>query len=138
MSTTIKPEVSKRNRYFVEKHRYYELVHFCRQYDYWKLALRDLTYLKSRSIDEPIFDKRSFGDPTTELAFKRMYYSDRIDMIEKAVSQADVFLAPFLLEAVTKGVSYSRLRQDRNIPCSRDIFYDAYRKFFWILHGLRD
>ena len=24
------------------------------------------------------------------------------------------------------------------IPCSRDYFYDRYRKFFWILDGIRD
>jgi hypothetical protein len=23
-------------------------------------------------------------------------------------------------------------------PCSRDYFYDRYRKFFWILDGVRD
>lgn len=32
MSTTIRPEVSEKNQYWIEKHRYYELKHFCLQY----------------------------------------------------------------------------------------------------------
>ena len=32
-------ELSKKNPYYISKHRYYELKHFCRQYDEWKRAL---------------------------------------------------------------------------------------------------
>ena len=35
MPTTIKPEVSERSPYYINKHRSYELVHFCRQYHDW-------------------------------------------------------------------------------------------------------
>ena len=36
MSTTIHPEVSEKNKYWIDKHRYYELKHFCLQYPLWK------------------------------------------------------------------------------------------------------
>lgn len=29
MSTTIRPELSEKNQYWLDKHRYYELKHFC-------------------------------------------------------------------------------------------------------------
>ena len=32
----VKPELSKRNPYKLDKHRYYELKHFCLQYPDWK------------------------------------------------------------------------------------------------------
>lgn len=38
MGTTIRPEISKKNRYWIDKHRYYELKHFCLQYPTWKKA----------------------------------------------------------------------------------------------------
>ena len=36
MSTTIRPELSEKNQYWIEKHRYYELKHFCLQYPIWR------------------------------------------------------------------------------------------------------
>ena len=32
----MKPELSKKNEYWLPKHRYYELKYFCLQYPYWK------------------------------------------------------------------------------------------------------
>lgn len=32
MGTVIRPEISVKNRYWLPKHRYYELYHFCLQY----------------------------------------------------------------------------------------------------------
>lgn len=38
MGTIIRPELSEKNKYWLEKHRYYELKHFCLQYPLWKQA----------------------------------------------------------------------------------------------------
>lgn len=38
MGTTIRPELSEKNPYWIERHRYYELKHFCLQYPIWKKA----------------------------------------------------------------------------------------------------
>lgn len=48
MSTTIRAEVSKKNPYWIEKHRYYELKHFCLQYPIWKQAYLSLSGLSSK------------------------------------------------------------------------------------------
>lgn len=47
MSTTIHPELSKKNTYWIEKHRYYELKHFCLQYPIWKEAYH-IKYIKEK------------------------------------------------------------------------------------------
>ena len=38
MATKIRPVLSEKNKYYIDKHRYYELKHFCLQYDDWKKA----------------------------------------------------------------------------------------------------
>ena len=54
-------------------------------------------------------------------------------MVERAAQEADSELAAYILEAVTEGHSYENLKTRLNIPCSKDVYYDRYRKFFWLL-----
>ena len=42
MGTTLRAELSEKNPYWIEKHRYYELKHFCLQYPIWKKIYRSL------------------------------------------------------------------------------------------------
>lgn len=37
----------------------------------------------------------------------------------------------------TTGMSYDTLRVQTSIPCSRDVYYECYRKFFWLLDKAR-
>ena len=34
MSTVIRPEISEKNKYWISKHRYYELKHLCLMVNY--------------------------------------------------------------------------------------------------------
>ena len=132
MSTTIRPELSKDNKYYISKHRYYELKHFCLQYDEWKRMLAFNTYYRS-----PKFDvcKKSpeFIDPTCDKALYRTRLSMKIRAVETAAKEADKDLAPFILLAVTKGYSYEHMSAKEGIPCGKDMYYDRYRKFFYEL-----
>lgn len=42
MSTLIRPEISKNNEYWIPRHRYYELKHFCLQYREWVKIVNSL------------------------------------------------------------------------------------------------
>lgn len=136
MSTTIKPELSERNKYWIEKHRYYELKHFCLQYPFWKKAYV-LCLASDKSKSDITIKTNSVSKPTEECALKRVFYSDRMDMVEQAAMDADEFLSSYILKAVTTGLSYDALRVQTNIPCSRDVYYEYYRKFFWLLDKTR-
>ena len=57
MATEIRPELSEKNPYWIGKHRYYELKHFCLQYPIWKKAYNALLGLSSRPNDLDIFVK---------------------------------------------------------------------------------
>lgn len=138
MGTSIRPELSKKNRYWLSKPRYYELKHFCLQYPIWKklyVELIEYGVPVSNIISE--VKPTTISDPTAQLAITKMYYSDRIEMIEEAAYEADKYLCKYILKGVTEGHSYVYLKSRLDIPCSRETYYDRYRKFFWILSQKR-
>ncbi len=138
MSTTIRPELSSKNRYWIEKHRYYELKHFCLQYPIWQKAYHALDGLSSSTYDLAGFIRTNIpSDPTARCAEAMVFYSDRMDMVEKTAIEADPDLHLYILKAVTEGVSYEHLKVNLNLPCCKDTYYDLYRKFFWLLNKVR-
>ena len=73
MGTTIRPELSEKNPYWIEKHRYYELKHFCLQYPIWKKAYLALNGLAKRPTDLVLFSSQQhLGDPTAKCAEARI------------------------------------------------------------------
>lgn len=53
--------------------------------------------------------------PTAKRAIMKAYLSDRIELIEKITI----------------------LKTKLDIPCGKDMYYDRYRKFFWLLDNSR-
>ncbi len=139
MATLIRPEISEKNKYYIEKHRHYELKHFCLQYPAWKKAYASCSEsVLYASNFEKIPGGNGHSDLTAKYAIKKAYYGERIKIIETAAMEADEFLYPYLLRAVTEGLSYTHLKSRLNIPCGKDMYYDRYRRFFWILSNSRN
>ena len=99
----IRPEISMKNKYYINKHRHYELKHFCLQYSIWK-----------RECD-----------------------LDHVKLIEKTAIEADPYLHSYIIKGVTEGKSYTYLKTVLGMPCGKDMYYDRYRKFFWLLSKSR-
>jgi hypothetical protein len=138
MSTLIRPEISKRNKYYIDKHRHYELKHFCLQYQTWKKIYNDLnTAGMSLSAFERIPTSNIPGDPTARRATLKAYYAEKINLIEKVAKETDRYLCDYILKAVTEGLSYTYLKSRLEIPCGKDMYYDRYRRFFWLLSEFR-
>ena len=139
MPTTIRPEVSKRSPYYINRERYYELKHFCRQYPIWKKAYNALTGMSKRPADLELLNNPSYtSDPTARCAEAREYYSRRMEMVEQCAHDADPDLYKYIMSYATKGDAYSVLKMRDHIPCGKDIFYETVRKFFWLLNKVRD
>lgn len=139
MATVIRPEISEKNKYYIDKHRYYELKHFCLQYSKWKkayAACNESVIFASKLEKMPASNMHS--DITAKYALKKIQYGDRVKLIETIAREADNFLHPYILKAVTEGLSYTYLKTAMGIPCGRDMYYDRYRKFFWLLSEARD
>ena len=139
MATVIRPEISSKSKYWIDKHRYYELKHFCLQYLNWKktyAAIDELSMTSSQLDKMP--SSNLPGDLTAKYAVRKAHYSRLIGLIEKAALEADRELYIYILKAVTEGLSYTYLKTRLEIPCGRDMYYDRYRKFFWLLSEARN
>lgn len=139
MATLIRPEVSEKNKYWIDKHRHYELKHFCLQYPSWKRAYAEFDDLNMPlSMIERVSTSNLPGDPTAKRAIMKAGYSRKMELIEQAAREADKYLHDYILRAVTENLSYTYLKSKLGIPCSRDMYYDRYRRFFWILNQARN
>lgn len=139
LGTNIRPDISLKNKYWINRHRYYELKHFCMQYTFWKKAYAALNepLFPSTNVDK-LPGSKCVSDITSKQAVARAYYDCRIKMVEQAAEEADEELKDYILKAVTEGLSYANLKSRLDIPCGKDMYYDRYRKFFWVLSELRE
>ncbi len=139
MATIIRPELSKQSAFYISRHRYYELRHFCQQYPEWRERLQDLDGFlakKQRAGHIP-----SPGDPTAMAAEQRLFYIGKMEKVENAARRVCPTLESFhwLLDGVTNGCTYEILQARAGVPSfSRDAYYRLYRMFFWQLDKLRD
>ena len=138
MATKIRAAISRKNRYWIDKHRHYELKHFCLQYPIWKRTYAAIDELSSSlTTIGSIGSSNLPSDPTVKCVMKKAYYLERISLIEQAAKEADEDLYLYILKAVTEDLSYTYLKARLEIPCSRDTYYDRYRRFFWLLSEAR-
>ena len=117
MGTTLRAELSEKNPYWIEKHRYYELKHFCLQYPIWKKAYAALdgTNTKTMNLAMRVITN-NIDDPTSRYAIARAYYADRMNMLERVANFTNPELAEYLLKGITEGWSYDILKARLNIP----------------------
>ena len=138
MATIVRPELSIKNKYHIDKHRHYELKHFCLQYPLWKKAYKDLESINiALSTIGRLPSSNTPGDPTAKRAIAKAQLIERIEMVEQIAKEADDYLWQYILKAVTENLSYTYLKSKLDIPCGKDMYYDRYRKFFWLLNKVR-
>ena len=125
MRNDMRPELSQKNPYWIGKHRYYELKHFCLQYPIWKKARLALDGLSRRPADLQVFVScgQMKGDPTERCAQSRIFFGERMEMVEQAAIEAEPDLYSYLLRGVTEGLSYDALKMkyDMEVYCNEEI-----------------
>ena len=140
MATTIRTELSEKNPWWIPRQRYYELKHFCLQYPDWKIQLKVIDGYQHQAefTDMPKDVSNDIFDPVARTAEARDKLEKKISMVELAAREAEADLSDYILKGITEGIPYSILQFKIGIPCCKDVYYDRYRKFFWILDKLRD
>ena len=133
MSTVIRAELAKDNPYYISRHRYYELKHFCMQYKDWVKIYNNLC----SNVPGGIVDLTDISKPS-EIKYVRERYLDKISLVEESAKLTDDILGSYILKGVTEGLPYSYFKTNDRIPCCKDTYYELYRKFFWILNKKRD
>lgn len=129
MSRT-RPELSKKNKWYISKHRYYELKHFCLQYSEWKERYESAIRY---SGNLPGVNNVEWSDPVGNSVSSMDIWKHKMELVENAAIMADEFLGSYILKAVTEDLSFTALKMLYGIPCGKDMYYDRYRKFFYIL-----
>ena len=129
----MRSDISQKNKYWIPKHRYYELKHFCLQYSDWVNSLVYLGELTSNGEQIKVADSK-ISDQTGNVAVKRLYFRNKMKLVEDAANCVEESLSKFILIAVTTGRSYDYMALHYTIPCGRDLWYENYRKFFYILN----
>lgn len=140
MSTVIRSSISRKNKYYISKERYFELKHFCLQYNEWKDLLKETGYgvYPSGLVMHDSQSGLYFEDTTAQIAISRAILQDKMKLVKNTAIEADEQIGTYIFKSVTDGVSYTYLSSVMNIPCGKDMFYDRYRKFFWLLDKKRD
>ena len=127
-------KISTKNKYWIPKLRYLELKNFCLQYNDWKLALKEITLIRARIESST---SNAIANPTEEMAEKCLKYDENIRLIEETAIISDPSIAKWIVKGVTEGYTYEYLHLKLDLPASRDMYYDRYRRFFWLLDKRR-
>lgn len=130
MATKIRPTTSKKKDYWISKHRYYELKHFCLQYPEWKKEFADS--FNSAYIFSEKVNSSNVSDPTAEKAIKHILAERNMHLIEDVAKDSCGDLACYIFKNVTRGIGYNE-----TIPCSKNTYYRYYRLFFAMLNVRR-
>ena len=136
----MKATISKKNKYWISKHRYYELAHFCRQYDEWKKNYAKLQgdFSYSHGVTVNTCEGKAIIKPVEKCAERMMYFTERMRIVEQSAIKASPELAKYIIRGATKGLSYDKMKATDNIPCCREVYYEYYRRFFWHLSQIRE
>ncbi len=132
-----RPELSKKNPYWIPKEKYYELLYFSRQYNTMRQEKRDLlrTY-PSIGTGEYVMTS-DISDPVIKAAVRAEELSAKMKLIEDTVMEAGPDIYKWLLIGVTTDYSYNYLAKKLNMPAGKDLYYDRYRKYFYYLSKKR-
>lgn len=139
MGTKYRAEISKKNKYWISKHRFYELSHYCMQYNEWKDEYKTLA---TQSIKGVAYDGMPHGtdvsNPTETIGMRMVELKNKMEVIEKTAEETDPILAKYILKAVTnEDVTFNYLKQFMDMPCEKDMYYDRRRKFYWLMSQRR-
>lgn len=135
MGFNVSPEISRKSKWWIPKYRFLELKYFCLQYPEWKEEASEIIWAVSKPnvIQNGSVSQAEFRDPTGNLAARLSVLNSKIAMVSEIAHTSDETLGDYILKAVTEDVSFVKLKTIYEIPCERDMYYDRYRKFFYIL-----
>lgn len=119
--------------YYLSKHRYMQLYHFCLQYQEWKSQYNELEGLREHADALPI-QTSGHGDPTAGRAIRRAMLAERMKLVEDTAKETDPELAKYILRGVTdESTTYINMAMMDNIPCCSGTYTARKRKFYWLL-----
>lgn len=136
MSTQTRPELSKKSKYWIPRHRYFELKHFVMQFPYWETQILSIDSMVKSNLDKD-GKLNDIPDPVGKAVEKRTQYANNMAICLHVAKGIDKVLGIYILRAIVSCESYDKIKARLDIPCSRDTYYELYRKFFYVLDQVR-
>lgn len=135
MSTRYRAKISKKNKYWISKHRYYEIAHHCMQYKEWKDEYKTLSAQTINGVNyNGMPHGTDVGNPVQNQGMRMAMLRDKMELIEKTADDADPIIGKYILLAATnEGISFNYLKMVMQMPCEKDMYYDRRRKFYWLM-----
>lgn len=129
----IRTRYSTKSKYYLNRHAFLAAYHWTLQYHDWKEEYEILTTKGAGTIgltDEP--HGTGIGRPTERDGIRAVELADRIRIVDDAIIEAAPEpMRPYLLYAVThEYIGYESLT---SIPYSRRVYYNARRKFYYLI-----
>lgn len=113
-------------KYNISKAKYRELLYFCMQYKEWQDSI---DYGMKGMVNDGMPHGSSTGNPTEAQAIKNGQILEKCRLIENTARDADIRIWRYILQNVTEGTPYEYLE----VPVGRRQFYEARKKFFYLL-----
>lgn len=113
-------------KYNISKAKYRELLYFCMQYKEWQDSI---DYGMKGMVNDGQPHGSSTGNPTEAQAIKNGQILEKCSLIENTARDADIRIWRYILQNVTEGTPYEYLE----VPVGRRQFYEARKKFFYLL-----
>ncbi|MGI6349895.1 MAG: hypothetical protein ACOXZ0_08325 [Eubacteriales bacterium] len=123
----------KLDKYEISPYRYRELLNFCLQYDEKKDKLEHYYSVPATHPKIDYVQDTNTTNPTQDKAIPAARLSHDVKLIEQTAIEADNEIYQYLLMNVTNQIPYSYLRYTLKMPCGKNKFYRARRKFFYLL-----
>ena len=121
-------------QYGIDKERYLELLHMCRQYPLWKQKLADLSGIQALKMDSQPHGT-DVGDPVASLAEKRERFLQKVELIESCARDiGDGTWAKSLIQNVCYGQGYLLLDPVIMPTANRNAFFKCRKEFFILLN----
>ncbi len=134
MRESTKGKLSKKNQYYIPKYRYYELKYHCLQYDEWVKEVNSLNFfIRSKTFENDRVDGGEIVDQTFLFVDNLQRYNNSVDVVDTCLLYLPENLREPIKDAVTHGIGYSVIQAKYELYCTRDEYYNAYHKFFWVL-----
>lgn len=125
--------LSKKSDYYVEKERYYELLHHCRQYADWMVKANDIL-TRYPQVDYVGDARSTWNDVVCSKADEREKYLKNIERVDRLCKRVCPEAHSYLLMCIAGGYSYDLIEAKMGtLPVTRKQFYQSYREFFWLL-----
>ncbi len=122
----------KLDEYGISKSEYEELKAFCRRYDEKRAEAADMLYRTTGKLTGMPRGSNT-SDPVCAAAVQRDRLLRDCEMIEQAAIAASGDLYAYILRNVTRDEGITALKP----PCGRRQFYEARRKFFFLLRNAK-